>query len=76
MGSFSVWHWVIVLIVVLVVFGTGKLRNIGKDLGGAIKDFKKGMNEGEGAKEGNSSANLTQGEASNASIETQKTKTP
>ncbi len=40
MGSFSIWHWLIVLAVVLVVFGTKKLRNIGGDLGGAVKGFK------------------------------------
>lgn len=48
MGSFSIWHWIIVLIVVVLVFGTAKLKNIGKDLGGAIKDFKKGLNDDEG----------------------------
>ena len=47
MGSFSIWHWLIVLAVVVMVFGTGKLRNMGKDLGGAIKGFKEGMREGE-----------------------------
>lgn len=43
MGSFSVWHWIIVLLIVLLVFGTKKLRNIGADLGGAVKGFKDGM---------------------------------
>jgi sec-independent protein translocase protein TatA len=43
MGSFSVWHWLIVLAIVLLVFGTKKLRNIGSDLGGAVKGFKDGM---------------------------------
>lgn len=46
MGSFSIWHWVIVLVIVVLVFGTKKLRNVGKDLGGAVHDFKKGLNEG------------------------------
>ena len=46
MGSFSIWHWMIVLVVVLLVFGTKKLRNIGSDLGGAVKGFKDGMREG------------------------------
>ena len=45
MGSFSIWHWVIVLIIVMLVFGTKKLRNIGQDLGGAVKGFKEGMKE-------------------------------
>jgi sec-independent protein translocase protein TatA len=40
MGSFSIWHWLIVLLIVLLVFGTKKLRNIGSDLGGAVKSFK------------------------------------
>lgn len=46
MGSFSIWHWLIVLLVIILVFGTSKLKNIGKDLGGAIKGFKEGMAEG------------------------------
>jgi sec-independent protein translocase protein TatA len=45
MGSFSIWHWLIVLVVVLVVFGTKKLRNVGSDLGGAVKGFKDAMAE-------------------------------
>jgi len=46
MGSFSIWHWLIVLLVVVLIFGTGKLKNMGKDLGGAVKGFKDGMREG------------------------------
>lgn len=46
MGSFSIWHWLIVLVIVMLVFGTKKLRNIGSDLGGAVKGFKDGMKEG------------------------------
>ena len=46
MGSFSIWHWLIVLVVVLLIFGTKKLRNIGADLGGAVKGFKDGMKDG------------------------------
>ncbi|UOF93591.1 MAG: Sec-independent protein translocase subunit TatA [Bordetella sp.] len=45
MGSFSIWHWLIVLLVVGMVFGTKKLRNIGSDLGNAIKGFREGINE-------------------------------
>ena len=45
MGSFSIWHWLIVLVIVALVFGTKKLRNVGEDLGGAVKGFKKGMAE-------------------------------
>jgi sec-independent protein translocase protein TatA len=47
MGSFSIWHWLIVLVIVLVVFGTKKLRNIGGDLGGAVKGFKEAVKEEE-----------------------------
>ena len=47
MGSFSIWHWMIVLVIVMLVFGTKKLRNIGTDLGGAVRGFKEGMREGE-----------------------------
>jgi sec-independent protein translocase protein TatA len=43
MGSFSIWHWLVVLAIVVVIFGTKKLRNIGSDLGGAIKNFKESM---------------------------------
>ncbi len=43
MGSFSIWHWLIVLLIVVLVFGTKKLKNIGSDLGGAVKGFKDGM---------------------------------
>jgi sec-independent protein translocase protein TatA len=51
MGSFSIWHWLVVLAIVLVIFGTKKLRNVGGDLGGAIKSFKDSMKgEEEGAK--------------------------
>ena len=46
MGSFSVWHWLIVLLIVVVIFGTKKLRNIGSDLGGAVKGFKDGVRDG------------------------------
>ena len=47
MGSFSIWHWLIVLAVVILVFGTKKLSSLGGDVGGAIKSFKKATNEGE-----------------------------
>jgi sec-independent protein translocase protein TatA len=47
MGSLSIWHWLIVLLIVLLIFGTKKLRNLGGDLGGAIKNFKSSMKDGE-----------------------------
>jgi sec-independent protein translocase protein TatA len=46
MGSFSIWHWLIVLLIVVLVFGTKKLKNIGSDLGGAVKGFKDGVRDG------------------------------
>ena len=58
MGSLSIWHWLIVLLIVALVFGTKKLRNIGADLGGAVKGFKEGVKEAETpAGETRSSAN-------------------
>ncbi|MDF7676757.1 Sec-independent protein translocase subunit TatA [Neisseriaceae bacterium ESL0693] len=47
MGGLSIWHWVVVLVIVVLIFGTKKLRNVGKDLGGAVHDFKQGLNESE-----------------------------
>jgi len=46
MGSFSIWHWLIVLLVVVMIFGTKKLKNIGSDLGSAVKGFKDGIKSG------------------------------
>ena len=46
MGSFSIWHWLVVLLIVVLVFGTKKLKNMGSDLGGAVKGFKDGMKDG------------------------------
>lgn len=43
MGSWSIWHWLVVLAIVALVFGTKRLRNIGEDVGAAIKSFRKGM---------------------------------
>lgn len=59
MGSLSIWHWLIVLVVVALVFGTKKLRNVGEDLGTAVKGFKKGMDD---AKEPASPEAVTQKE--------------
>jgi len=47
MGSFSIWHWLVVLVIVLLIFGTKKLRNLGGDLGGAIRNFKSSMKDEE-----------------------------
>ena len=56
MGSFSIWHWLIVLVIVMLVFGTKKLRNMGSDLGGAVKGFKDGMKEASADKAADRSA--------------------
>jgi sec-independent protein translocase protein TatA len=49
MGSFSIWHWLIVLLIVVLVFGTKKLRNLGSDLGGAVKGFREGVKSADDA---------------------------
>lgn len=64
MGSFSIWHWLIVLVIVLLVFGTKKLRNIGGDLGGAVKNFKEAM-----AEEKNKPTELPRSEEKGTTIE-------
>lgn len=51
MGSFSIWHWLVVLLIVVLVFGTKKLKNLGSDLGAAVKGFKEGMAHGTGSGE-------------------------
>jgi len=59
MGSFSIWHWLVVLVIVVLVFGTKKLRNLGGDIGGAVKGFKdgvKGAGEEESSEEESSSS--------------------
>ena len=48
MGAISIWHWLIVLAIIAMVFGTSRLKTVGSDLGAAIRDFKEGMKGGEG----------------------------
>lgn len=60
MGTFSVWHWLIVLAIVVLVFGTKKLKNLGSDLGGAVKGFKDGMKEGSQSTEAAPAQQVTQ----------------
>jgi len=63
MGSLSIWHWLIVLLVVVLIFGTKKLRNMGQDLGGAVKGFKEGMrSEDEVAKQVEEGGRTIEGE--------------
>lgn len=64
MGSFSIWHWLIVLVVVVLIFGTKKLGNIGKDVGSAVKGFKDGMKtDEEPAKQVKDDGQTIEGEA-------------
>lgn len=67
MGSFSIWHWLVVLVIVALVFGTKKLRNIGSDLGGAVKGFKEGMKEANSDKP----EQVTQNKAADDTIDVQ-----
>jgi sec-independent protein translocase protein TatA len=67
MGSFSIWHWLVVLLIVVLVFGTKKLKNIGSDLGGAVKGFKVGVKDG-GA---NATADPAQQVTANKNADTQ-----
>ena len=63
MGSFSIWHWLIVLVVVVLIFGTKKLKNLGSDLGGAVKGFKDGMKEGGASATDDKTAAVTNAQA-------------
>jgi sec-independent protein translocase protein TatA len=66
MGGLSIWHWLIVLLVVVLIFGTKKLRNMGSDLGGAVKGFKEGMRtDDEAAKQIKEGGQVIEGEVKN-----------
>lgn len=74
MGSFSIWHWLIVLLIVVMVFGTKKLKNMGSDLGGAVKGFKDGVKDGSATADEKSSAQVTgssQADAGKTTIDVQ-----
>lgn len=62
MGGLSIWHWLIVLLVVILIFGTKNLRNIGRDLGGAVKGFKEGMKSDEESPKQVQGGNTIEGE--------------
>jgi sec-independent protein translocase protein TatA len=68
MGSFSIWHWLIVLLIVVLVFGTKKLKNMGSDIGGAVKEFKKAVKDEQVTDEAEKTGTTIEGEV------TQKTK--
>lgn len=71
MGSFSIWHWLVVLLIVVLVFGTKKLKNIGSDLGSAVKGFKDGMKDGgtAEAKDAAPAGQVTDGSATKTTID-------
>lgn len=64
MGSLSIWHWLVVLLIVVLIFGTKKLRNMGSDVGGAVKNFKDAMKEESDPKplDHSTSSNTVEGE--------------
>jgi sec-independent protein translocase protein TatA len=70
MGSFSIWHWLIVLLIVVMVFGTKKLKNMGGDLGGAVKGFKDGMKDGAASADDKPTAQVTASAAAEAAKNT------
>ncbi len=74
MGMGSIWHWVVVLVIVLLIFGTKKLRNIGEDLGGAVRGFKEGMKSEEQKPEAQKQVNHAQSEQVIDGEVTEKTK--
>ena len=66
MGSFSIWHWLVVLLIVVLVFGTKKLKNIGSDLGGAVKGFKEGVRDGSTTGDATAAQQVTASKAADA----------
>jgi sec-independent protein translocase protein TatA len=76
MGGLSIWHWLIVLLVVVLIFGTKKLRNIGQDLGGAVKGFKEGVKGAESEADSAKAASAQQIAGTTIDAEVKKEKTP
>lgn len=72
MGGFSIWHWIVVLVVVLVIFGTKKLRNVGGDLGAAVRDFKKALS----SDEAQSKLEADNAQQSESAVSSDREKTP
>ncbi len=75
MGSFSIWHWLIVLVIVMLVFGTKKLRNVGSDLGGAVKGFKDGMKDASAEKSADKPAESQQVTGQTIDVESRREQT-
>ena len=76
MGGLSIWHWLIVLLVVVLIFGTKKLRNIGQDLGGAVRGFKEGVKGAENEADAANAASAQQIAGTTIEAEVKKEKTP
>ncbi|VTU19968.1 Sec-independent protein translocase protein TatA [Variovorax sp. PBL-H6] len=76
MGSLSIWHWLIVLLVVVMIFGTKKLRNMGSDLGGAVKGFKDGMKDGSASETPNPQVSATSANADKSTIDVEARQKP
>ena len=76
MGGLSIWHWLIVLLVVVLILGTKKLRNIGQDLGGAVKGFKEGVKGAETEADAAKTASTQQIAGTTIDAEVKKEKTP
>ena len=75
MGSWSIWHWLVVLVVVALIFGTKKLRNVGEDVGAAVKSFRKGLQDGNDKSEPQLKADPP-AEAAAANAESKRENTP
>lgn len=75
MGGLSIWHWLIVLVVVVLVFGTKKLKNVGSDLGSAVKGFKDGMKDGASAPADEAQQRVTQSTADTVDVQATEKKT-
>jgi sec-independent protein translocase protein TatA len=73
MGSFSIWHWLIVLAIVVLIFGTKKLSNIGKDLGSAVKGFKDGVKGAESEAKPDVPAQQLSGQTIEGEVKKEKT---
>lgn len=75
MGGLSIWHWLIVLVVVVLVFGTKKLKNVGSDLGSAVKGFKDGMKDGGAAPADEAQQRVTQSTPETVDVQATEKKT-
>jgi sec-independent protein translocase protein TatA len=75
MGAISIWHWLIVLVIVMLVFGTKKLRNVGSDLGGAVKGFKDGMKDASADKSSEKAAEPQQVTGQTIDVESRREQT-